>query len=265
MSSVSVPFILSREARPSAVVASLEQNGIAVLEGYLTAASLDALKSAVSATFDERGTHDLRFATGEVKRLAGDGLSAALRAHPTLRPSHETESLVRATCDDFFGGPRWELHSLYAMRYRDKMPTNEKFHIDPSATVKFFYYLSDVTAETGPFTYCVGSHREGYFRMRCGALEGTPGSMVIPDNEVRNATPIEGRAGTLIVFNSIGIHRAGTLTPGTSRFSVTYHYAVKHERSLRRRIFRRLRGTADVEQLCAYAQKHQSRAYPYTE
>jgi hypothetical protein len=65
------------------------------------------------------------------------------------------------------------------MAYRGRMPTNEKFHIDPSAFVKFFVYLVDVTTRNGAFIYDLGSHREGYFRMMAYAYKDNPGPYVI--------------------------------------------------------------------------------------
>jgi hypothetical protein len=263
-----VSYRLKRDASTTAILRSLERNGIAVLESFLDQDQVKRMQSEVSALFDERSSQDLNFATGEAKRLYRDELSTALNRSPELRRAEELP-LVRETCDDFYGSGRWQIGGLFTMRYRDKMPTNERFHIDPGVSVKFFYYLSDVTASCGPFTYCLGSHREGYFRMKCMALEGTPGPQIVPDDEVRNVAPMEAPAGTLMVFNAIGIHRAGDLQPGSSRFSATFHYIPKVERSLRLKVSRlllrlpQLRGTGTVHELCAYEQKHQSRAYRY--
>jgi Phytanoyl-CoA dioxygenase (PhyH) len=263
-----VPYRLNRDASPAAVLRSVERNGIAVLESFLDPGQLGRMQEEVSNLFDQRSSLDLSFATGEAKRLYRDELSAALSRSPELRRADELP-LVRTACDDFFGSGRWETGGLFTMRYRDKMPTNERFHIDPAVSVKFFYYLSDVTTSCGPFTYGLGSHREGYFRMRCSALEGVPGPMIIPDEEVRNITPMEAPAGTLMVFNAIGIHRAGDLQPGSTRFSATFHYVAKVERSLRLRVRRiltrlpQLRATGTAHELAAYEQKHQTRAYRY--
>lgn len=258
-----VPFRFGRGAAESAVLASLVSNGIAVIDNYLDEDEAARLRDEVLRLYDDANRRDLVFDKSRVKRLDGDELAQTLATRRAIDAAGTTP-LVRAACDDFFGYARWRLGALYSMHYRDAMPTNDEFHIDPSPNLKFFYYLSDVTRATGPFTYCLASHREGYFRMRCGALEGVFDAYAIPEDEVRDARPIEGPSGTLVIFNAIGIHRAGGMQRGTERLTVTYHFEPKIDRSLVARLRRKLKpAESQLEYLCAYADKHKSRAFRY--
>ena len=83
----------------------------------------------------------------------------------------------------------------------------QMFHYDLDRTrfLKFFFYLSDVEADTGPHVFVRGSHRErpaGFFQDRR-----------FTDDEVAAAFPPEtvmeltGRRGTIMAVDTSGLHK----------------------------------------------------------
>jgi hypothetical protein len=97
-----------------------------------------------------------------------------------------------------------------------------------------FLYLSDVTAENGPFEFVRGSQKGG-------ALEGKiPGSVFGPGGQrrklsaeelapyaeemERNRAVCTGRAGTLVIADTYGYHRGGYCKAGV-RDLLGIHFA----------------------------------------
>ncbi len=97
---------------------------------------------------------------------------------------------------------------------------SQRWHRDPGITkiCKMFLYLNDVGEEAGPFTYALGSHREGKYgklfpqkafgRIGVYPPEGAVENK-IPNEEIKLAT---GKAGTIIFCDTTGIHKGGYAT-----------------------------------------------------
>jgi hypothetical protein len=89
----------------------------------------------------------------------------------------------------------------------------QMFHFDYDAApiwLKFFIYITDVTAETGPHVYVRGSHRMQQPRMREMLSRGY---VRISDEEiaqlfgVENVIELTGRKGTVIAVDTLGYHK----------------------------------------------------------
>ena len=83
--------------------------------------------------------------------------------------------------------------------------------------LKFMVYLSDVDVENGPFEYVAGSHRllskikTNLFRRSSRYNSAFKGDL------------LTGKKGTLILFDSSGLHRGVPLTLG-ERWAITRYY-----------------------------------------
>ncbi len=99
------------------------------------------------------------------------------------------------------------------------MPLTD-MHFDTHRSLKFMLYLDDTSEENGAFCYVPGSHRKNSaFRRRFMQLGGVPELIpnALPDVHRKRAVTIDGKAGTLIAFDTDGIHGGGVLQPGCSR------------------------------------------------
>lgn len=105
---------------------------------------------------------------------------------------------------------------------------NGYLHFDRIWYLKFFVYLTDVTKDDGALSVCPGSVSEG-FRLR-GKLKGDYNSR---KNRIEidyphllkkyKPFPIEGDAGTMIVFDTDCFHKGGNVAPGHSRTVIRLH------------------------------------------
>jgi len=95
-----------------------------------------------------------------------------------------------------------------------------KSHIDVLRALKFMVYLMDTNEENGAFCYARGTHamntRLRHRHLRCGgSIRALPA--VLPADVDLDFESIQGPAGTLIIFDTDGVHRAGRMSEGTER------------------------------------------------
>ncbi len=125
---------------------------------------------------------------------------------------------------------------------RDESDRNTVLHCDRFyPTVKVFLLLSETTEENGAFVYCRGSHRLDAARLEAEVDyaernarddDGDPWvekarRVYRPDWAERfEPRAIRGGPNTLVVANVAGLHRRGTMAPGTRRefLRMIFHY-----------------------------------------
>jgi ectoine hydroxylase-related dioxygenase (phytanoyl-CoA dioxygenase family) len=102
----------------------------------------------------------------------------------------------------------------------------QDLHHDKIPTLKFFIYLTDTTTENGSF-YCVpGSHKITKLIQETNRQQSIIPSIEstrdIPKDMIANQIPLEGKAGTLIIFDTDVFHRAGKVS-SSERFVMRGH------------------------------------------
>lgn len=93
-------------------------------------------------------------------------------------------------------------------------------HFDVVRHLKYFLYLTDTTTVNGAFTCVPGSQRiTSHIRNRHGDQISYKNRQLTRDlpMEGLEATPIEGEAGTMIIFDTEVFHRAGHVQEGERR------------------------------------------------
>ena len=94
-------------------------------------------------------------------------------------------------------------------------------HYDVQNTLKFFLYLTETKKENGAFTCVPGSHlytkkyREVYKDKI--SYENRHLTRELDTKKSKEKIPIEGNAGTLIIFDTDVWHQAGSISNGTRR------------------------------------------------
>ncbi len=90
-------------------------------------------------------------------------------------------------------------------------------HFDVQPTFKFFIYLNDTTKTNGAFACVPGSHKKAdEIRKKLGGkvnYENRELTRELPYTE-KDAVSVEGKAGSLIIFDTNVFHRAGTVSEG---------------------------------------------------
>jgi ectoine hydroxylase-related dioxygenase (phytanoyl-CoA dioxygenase family) len=241
-----------------AIIDKIASKGIAVLEDFLSESEVAATWQSVEALLGQRHQGDFAPNRSRIKRLRKQDLAAALE-DPALGKNAE-RPIVQNCRRSFFDPYRSRFDALYIMHYVDETPANEKYHSDGTPTLKLLIYLSDVDENNGTFWYDVGSHREGYFRMMCNFYEGRLVGATVPDDEVRNPVAIVGKQGTAILFNTLGIHRAGLIRPGYERLTITYFFNSAERNFPAPKVLRRICGK-QITNLWKYNAAHQSLEY----
>ncbi len=124
---------------------------------------------------------------------------------------------------------KYKLHSVFATL--DTPQSNhiaQDPHFDREPKLKFMLYLNDMKAENGAFTLSPGSHN---WVKKEFPLPRPPfvsekflnQTRVIPSTILEKLKPIEGKAGTIIIFNTDTIHLQGSLSFGESRI-IRFHF-----------------------------------------
>jgi hypothetical protein len=187
-------------------LSELDEKGIVILSDLVTPDQLSGMQTAFGARLQRMRWNDVdgyeksepyRHMVQDVLTLDQGFLDLAL--HPTVK------DILRQ-----YLGARYELVEAKGWK---SLPTNRDFHgwhgdiwydqsriQDIPREVKLAAYLTDV--RSGAFTYIIGSHRRQHPRtVKSAELRDVPRSSVI------EAT---GPAGTVILFDTSGIHRQGT-------------------------------------------------------
>lgn len=99
-------------------------------------------------------------------------------------------------------------------------------HFDAIRSLKFFLYLDDTDTSNGAFEYAPGTHnlnREqvAEFRLKGGKVKDTP-NVALP-HEAKQLVPIDGKAGTLLIFDTDGFHGGGYVHEGAERRVIRSH------------------------------------------
>lgn len=119
--------------------------------------------------------------------------------------------------------------------YRNDRGTsrNGVLHFDRLWTLKYMLYLTDVDKSSGPLSVIPGTHLDGSF-LRTRATEEASNEYEQIKNwplvdypelgyTEEDIVPIEGKAGTLIIFETDLFHRGGLVEDGNERLMIRSH------------------------------------------
>lgn len=200
---------------------ALCRDGISVHEGFVPGDRLERLRAEFERYLltPEEGVTHFQHQPGKAFRIALD--------EPRLRELNREKSCIAET---FFSETLRSLAEAYvpdAEFCNEVLGTNEframpltDIHFDSLRSLKFMVYLDDTTAANGAFSYIKGTHlRNTRYRKRFYQLGGVPELIpnALSEEHRGRATSIEAAAGTLIVFDTDGLHAGGILQPGASR------------------------------------------------
>ncbi len=219
------------------IAGELTARGIVVgpFERFLSQPGADAYRAASALIRDASRSDGVRDIVSGVaahsskKTFRIDLVKGAMRPdHPLLELALDVRLLEIVAA---YLGMWPALHSIGAwLNYptRDAATSSQLWHHDPEdlKIIKVFIYLEDVGDENGPFTFIPGTHPFGP-HVRNGTTRG--GGKRLSDDQITSAFPPDtwrvctGRAGTMIMADTLGYHRGGKPSAGT-RLLVTFTY-----------------------------------------
>lgn len=214
---------------------ALHEDGFAVVENYLDAASIEAIRAEVKA---HKGTarQMLQGNTATQRILLDDDALSDKPRLKALTGEGRFLGLLR------YGAATFTLPLLYVQRIRNGLveagaDPQKTMHADTfHPTMKAWLFLEDVTPEKGPFTYVRGSNRLTWkrlvweYRRSLKAAKQPDGYSekgsfrALPEDLQEMGLPSpEGlcaKAGTLVIANTNGFHGRGQAEPGRSRLEI---------------------------------------------
>jgi hypothetical protein len=219
--------MLTSNESPESVLANLERFGVALIPNYLPNTKLEPLRNECFALLkhQEQTSTFLSKGGSRVARIQ-KGLDAV--KYP-LAHKIFSDGFFNELAREYFSPHPYSLNrQVYITHDVNVMDFSADWHNDPTRSLKFMLYLMDTTAENGAFMYAPGSHREGYFRLISSQMRGDQPENKLPESEFPLLTvSIEAPAGSLIVFEAAGFHKAGDLTPGRERLVMRGHSYAK--------------------------------------
>jgi hypothetical protein len=96
-------------------------------------------------------------------------------------------------------------------------------HFDKHHTLKFFIYLTDTNMENGAMAVAPGSHHANRVLRERALAAGRSPSEVASLVDSDDLVPVEGGAGTMLIFDTDMTHRAGHVRSGLVRRIVRGH------------------------------------------
>ena len=217
------------------ILDALEEKGIVVIPGYYTAEQCSALKNTVEQLLTDYKDRSWTDEVGSDTRLYGTDLVSkevhqfyADKYLHSIGVAYLNTNLINLTTlanrlkyspDNLGSGHGWHRDSLYYKQF------------------KAIIYLSDTTEDNGPFEYLIGSHTvESMLKIiNETSLDGTNDRLTEEDvNTIAGLEGIErrsfpGKAGTLILVNTLGIHRGKPIRSGY-RYALTNYYYQSYQR-----------------------------------
>jgi len=221
-----------RDAGP--LLAELRKDGVTAIKNYWTAKQCESARNELNRLMAEVPQCVRHFSNGADKRvfgaeMAGEQISA-FHHDPFLRGMGEMD-----------GGFR--LYNFATLGARiDAVDGNrgsgEGWHRDAFGyQYKAIIYLSDVTEDNGPFEYYRGSHtlRRVVLDAALGRLPPSPETRIdgfymdrLIARGAINPQRFIGKAGTVILANTTGIHRGAPLKAG-NRYALTNYFYLPYQ------------------------------------
>ncbi len=220
-------FLDGRRAGPAEILQTLELYGVAVVSDYIDAADLPPAREEFFRLMASQEAANL-FLKKNKSRIARlwNRLPAEYRHLGAPLYSERTRKIA----DSFYGPHKYLLNEhVYLTHDVDSMDFNAGWHPDQSRSLKFMLYLNDISEANGAMKYIPGSNYHGIYRIHYHRFRGDDDfPTYLPENEVPcGGISLDGKAGTMVIFDAAGFHSAGSLKPDAERLIIRGHCLVK--------------------------------------
>lgn len=211
-------FKISKNKTPQTILEKLNQYGIVVIPNYLEPQETEQLKQEFHKLLDIKAdfVEPLDYSVGEAVKVFRDKID--VNQFPHIAETFGSDFMTEIT-DNYLNTPNLLNHQIYVVK--DVVGIShvaQDLHFDVIPTLKFFIYLTDTTAKNGAFHCVPGSHE--YTRKiqqenrNQGIKPEREQTRQLPPEIAKNLIPIEGNAGTLIIFHTDVFHKAGIVEEG---------------------------------------------------
>lgn len=225
----------------------LLEHGIFKIESYLTLSEIEEIKEEVLKYHKTLGNpypFGSTYTISNPKTLPNESPQKSLFSKPWMKELFLMYN--KNISKGFFNS----IYSTYDYKFDGSIGRNGYLHFDRNVSLKYFLYLNDVTQENGAFFIQPNSHKLGRdLREKAwGKLIPTPNDNLCKKlflkffakhfRDIKNRIeldyselydsnkliPVEGKAGTLIVFDSDIFHQGGRINKqGMERIVLRMH------------------------------------------
>jgi hypothetical protein len=226
MNSVSLEDLsVSNGAHPDEVLKKLNSTGVAIVPNYLSAARLEAVQRECELIASEqtRGTTERNYHCGRsilVDRRKWDSLAC-----PAIEETLSA-SFLEHIATGYFQQPIAFNYQFFVTRETTSGVPITGLHYDRLVTLKFFIYLLDTSKENGAIEMIPGTHksvsaaREFYVKRGVRLID-------LPNFDLQSLVgtpiPMEGAAGTMVIFTTDVVHQGGVVSEGKERWVLRAH------------------------------------------
>lgn len=218
-------FTVAPDAGLDRVMATLEAWGLVRMPGFLDAATVAGLGAEFDRLLDDPAPWVRRedYKAGRAVSFVRARMERA--GYPHVDRFLALDFARRVA--DLYLGPGNRLNdSVYFTHDQPRPFTINELHFDRIPTLKFFAYLTDTDQGNGALDAAPGSHSVSRRIRRANAVRGVR-AVALPNDdvpaEVGPPQPIEGAAGTLIIFHTDVWHRGGQVAQGRERKVIRGH------------------------------------------
>jgi hypothetical protein len=212
-----------QDARRDAVVRVLKEHGMCVISGWLNGKEIEVLRAEHEKALNAGSApdEDGAFNAGRINRLKR---AKSERDYPAIHRLF-SDVFFDEVSRGYIGAPFDLNDEIFVTDHGPDKRQILPLHYDRLWCLKFYVYLKDTTAGDGAFEALPGSHRVARRRREHLLSRGMRAQQLPNRSDADNleSIPIEGKAGTLIVFDTDTLHKGGTVAEGGRRLVLRGH------------------------------------------
>lgn len=225
------------------ILAMLNEKGVVIIPNYLQEPVLSQMAEEFETVLnmpDNAYRKQLKMEVGRAASL--DRFKLSTDDLPSVASVFSDKFMAQLTNDYYTPKPHVLNDTIFVAN--DVVGTKhlaQDLHFDVVPTLKYFIYLTDTTTENGAFTCVPGSHTiTAGIRKKHGSRISYKNRHLTRDLPVNpaDAMPIEGKAGTLIIFTTETLHKAGIVSKGERRI-MRGHSRIKENKSIFSRLVKK--------------------------
>lgn len=202
------------------VVDTVNNYGVAIIKDYLVGDDLHALNKEydeILKTNDVAGIETIAYDKGEARNFLIGKVGEGFEHTKKVFFNDDFRKIKNLVLDEqsTFNSEIFVVKDVVGSKHH----AND-MHFDVVPTFKFFLYLTDTTIENGAFTCVPGSPKKTRaMRSKYGKKINYKNRYISRelDYTEEEVFPVEGKAGTLIIFTTETFHKAGTVSQGERR------------------------------------------------
>jgi len=201
--------------------------GICIIENFIDLKELESFKIELNQVLssDIENNREVKSNYTVMKKLSFNSIKNFEKIYNFCN-----FDLYKRLAENFFNTKYFNIREeVYMHRDENGADRNTQWHQDPQTSIKFFLYLQDTDETNGAMQYSLGSHSDGIYRLKSLRLMGETTPTYGRDEDfISTPVILSAKAGSLLVFNTAGFHRAGNIEQGKKREVIRVHFSKKY-------------------------------------